>query len=351
MRGLPYEVKRQIQKARESALLAVETYNRPTANFRSGAFVVLMVIAWTALFHAIFVKRRVKPYYRKLGSRRFQKVDGDYRCWELAECTKQFFKDQNPAVRKNLEFFVALRNKIEHRSLPRLDAEIFGECQALLMNFEDLICGQFSDRYSVGSGLNFALQFSRSPRSARPQPADERGFKPIKEFVDRFRSSLTADVLGDTAFSYKVFLIPKIGSHAAGDTIAVEFVKYDPSKATEMSQFERVAALIKTKQVPVANLGLKRPSDVVIEVARRLGRPFNMHHHVLCYRHFNARPAKGAADPTACDSRYCVYDNVHRDYVYTPEWVDLLVEKLSDEALYNALLVPRITLSAPVKST
>ncbi len=35
MRDLPYEVKALLQKARESALLAVETYNRPTATFRS----------------------------------------------------------------------------------------------------------------------------------------------------------------------------------------------------------------------------------------------------------------------------------------------------------------------------
>jgi hypothetical protein len=35
MKGLPYEVKALLQKARESALLAVETYNRPTATFRS----------------------------------------------------------------------------------------------------------------------------------------------------------------------------------------------------------------------------------------------------------------------------------------------------------------------------
>ena len=57
MKGLPYEVKTLIQKARESALLAVETYNRPTANFRSGAYVLLMTVAWTSFFHAIFFRR------------------------------------------------------------------------------------------------------------------------------------------------------------------------------------------------------------------------------------------------------------------------------------------------------
>jgi hypothetical protein len=43
MKGLPYEVKSLVQKACESAQLAVETYNWPTAQFRSGAYVVLMI--------------------------------------------------------------------------------------------------------------------------------------------------------------------------------------------------------------------------------------------------------------------------------------------------------------------
>jgi len=43
MKGLPYEVKALLQKARDSAILAVETYNHPTAVFRSAAYVVLML--------------------------------------------------------------------------------------------------------------------------------------------------------------------------------------------------------------------------------------------------------------------------------------------------------------------
>jgi len=39
------EIKDHLEKARESALLAVETHNRPTAVFRSGAYIVLMNIA------------------------------------------------------------------------------------------------------------------------------------------------------------------------------------------------------------------------------------------------------------------------------------------------------------------
>src|SRR5262245_2691001 len=139
MKGLPYEVKALIDKARDSALLAVETYNRPTASFRSGAYTVLMTIAWTSLFHAIFLRRRIQPFYRKPNSRRDVRIDGDPKRWELKECLQQFYKEDNPPTRKNLEFFVGLRNKIEHCSLAQLDPGLFGECQAMLLNFESVI--------------------------------------------------------------------------------------------------------------------------------------------------------------------------------------------------------------------
>jgi len=349
MRGLPYEVKSLVDKARDSALLAVETYNRPTARFRSGAYVVLMVIAWTSLFHAIFRQRRIKPFYRKTGSRRYQKVDGEYKHWELAECLRQYFKDQNPPLRKNLEFFVAIRNKLEHCSMAELDPEIFGECQAMLVNLEKTLCDRFGNRYAINGGLSFALQFSSSPSpggAVGGATQRERSLKRIKQFIDTFRSSLSTDVQSDLAYSFKVYLVPKIGAHASRDAVAIEFVKYDPSKPDEMQQYERVVALIKPKEVHVANLNLLRPGDVVHRVAARIGRPFNMHHHILCYRHFNARPKGDAPDPTACDARYCVYDVAHKDYLYTAVWVEHLVKTLSDEATYKFLLVKKPTNSA-----
>ena len=36
----------------------------------------------------------------------------------------------SPPARKNLEFLLGLRNKIEHRHLPELDSGLYGECQA-----------------------------------------------------------------------------------------------------------------------------------------------------------------------------------------------------------------------------
>ncbi|MGC8561427.1 MAG: DUF3644 domain-containing protein [Phycisphaerae bacterium] len=339
MKGLPYEVKSLVAKARDSALLAVETYNRPTALFRSGAYVILMVIAWTALFHAIFVRKHIRPYHRKAGSRRYEKVGGDYKRWELCECLQQHFKDQNPPVRKNLEFFIDIRNKLEHCTMAELDPEIFGECQAMLMNFEETLCGEFGDRYAINSGLSFALQFSRRPNSSsgidRPQA---KAFKWLKQHIDSFRSSLSADVQNNLAYSFKVYLIPKIVNHPSKDAIAVEFVKYDPSKPDEMAKYEQIATLIKPRHVKVANLGLLNATQVITQVSQKLGKPFTHYDHLLCYRHFNTRPAGKATDPAQCDTRYCHYDEVHKDYCYEPDWIAFLVQTLRDGANHKVII-------------
>src|SRR5580658_6787447 len=115
MARLKKEVATHLEKARDSALLAVETYNRPRTSFRSGGYIVMMCIAWTALFHAIFFNRKRKPFYRKrINRRHFEMVDGDKKAWELSQCLTEFWGAEHPAVRTNLEFFVKLRNKIEH---------------------------------------------------------------------------------------------------------------------------------------------------------------------------------------------------------------------------------------------
>ena len=65
MRGEPIIVKQLLQKAKDSALLAVEFYNKPAVSFKSEGFITMMCFAWTSLFHAYFFKNGIKPYYRK----------------------------------------------------------------------------------------------------------------------------------------------------------------------------------------------------------------------------------------------------------------------------------------------
>ena len=125
---------------------------------------------------------------------------------------------------------VGLRNKIEHRSMPELDHHIFGECQACLFNFEDLLISEFGSKHGMNESLALALQFSNL-RTADQSKAIKALQKPlhrsVSNYLEQFRSSLSSDVSQDMRYSYRVFLIPKIANHAQQGDVAVEFVKYD----------------------------------------------------------------------------------------------------------------------------
>ena len=156
-----------LENSRNSALSAVEIYNRPNGKFRIENYIILMIIAWTKLLHAYFQTTIGEKYFYKGKNGRYIVVDGEKKAWELKECVKNYKKSSPPirineATEANLNFFIGLRNKIEHRywNSTELDILLFGECQAMLFNYENLLVGLFGSDFSINTCLAYALQFS-----------------------------------------------------------------------------------------------------------------------------------------------------------------------------------------------
>jgi hypothetical protein len=348
------EVKTHLQKARESACLAVEIYNKPLVEFKSGGFIVLMCVAWTSLFHALFFRKGIKPFYRqKDNPRRYMKVDGDYKAWELATCLKHHFGGDSPAARRNLEFFIGLRNKIEHRSMPELDPHVFGECQALLFNFEDMLFYEFGPEHAMNQSLTLALQFSHL-RDENQSRAVTRLHKPlaknVEDYLNTFRSALSADVRSDLQYSYKLFLVPKVANrsgHSEND-LAVEFVRYDPDDADQMRQYEQVMSLMKPVMSQALNVGGLKASDVckqilpVVQVVAGKGTRFTASsHHVRAWKFYNVRPPANDPHPEKTNTKYCYYDVAHKDYLFTHEWVAFLQKEFRKPGQFQKVMEHR----------
>lgn len=348
MSRLPKSVKRCLEKSRDSALLAVEMYNKPAIKFKSGGYIVLMVISWTALFHAIFFRQKKKPFYKD--GRFFRKRDGDFCYWELSFCLKQYFgaANNNP-IRKNLEFFIPLRNMIEHKSIPELDADIFSECQALLLNYDKIVEKEFGAKYCIRESLSFALQLFPSTKSLNSAVIDNPSTKPIVDFVRTYRNSITTEIINSGEYAFKAFLI-QVANHDSKKSLPIQFFSYDKLTDEQKKNVDRVAALVKNKhvQVPVQNMDLIKPSKVVSRVQKGLGNPklvkngrernkFNQHAHTQCWQIYKVRPINGHRNPELTNSEYCIYDEPNDSYLYTDAWVDFLIEEMQDEEKYNAL--------------
>jgi len=64
-----------LESSIDSALLAVEIYNKPKTVFHVENYITLMVMAWTRLFHAHFNNTIGDKYYYKSG-KKYKLVDG-----------------------------------------------------------------------------------------------------------------------------------------------------------------------------------------------------------------------------------------------------------------------------------
>jgi hypothetical protein len=264
MRGESNIVKQLLRKAKDSALLAIEFYNKPAVSFKSEGFITMMCIAWTSLFHAYFFKNKIKPYYRtsQKGKRpRFVKIKEklpngniieDYKWWELTECIKQYFKEKNDGVRKNLEFFSGLRNLIVHRNLPELDASLYAECQANILNFNNFLISQFGEKHRIDFMLSFSLQMFQQPTNFLEASKDvlkKKKAEEIVEFIKSFRSSLTDDIFSSPEYSFKAVLI-KVKNHESKDALALKFINEKDLTEEQKEQLKNTGlVLIKEKKV------------------------------------------------------------------------------------------------------
>lgn len=338
-RRLPQKVRTHLEKCKWAALAAVETYNRPNNPFRSALYTVLITIAWTALFHAVFHKRGRNPWYRRKqgdGGRgvRYVQVDGDPKHWELGECLKQYFRDRTTPVRKNLEFLIGLRNKIEHRQVPELDPSLYGECQATLMNLESMIVEQFGQTYALTEQLAVSLQFSQSSPAVQQKAIRnlvQCEAKTVTDYIERFRGRLSPNILNSQSYSYSVFLVPKLANRESAADVAVQFVHIDEASDADLKRLSQLNVLIKDKHIPIANLDLYRPSQVVEQLDQVLPVQITMHHHTMAWKYFRVRPPYGASRPKDTQPVYCVYDEAHGDYLYTQAWIDKLAAEFSTE--------------------
>jgi hypothetical protein len=331
-----------VDGSRDAALLAVEIYNKPRTTFRTQGFVTLMVIAWTRLFHAYFYRTIGDKYYYKKGGR-YEVVDGERKSWELSTCIGKYGK-LSQAVEYNLRFFVSLRNKIEHRQITRveLDTILFGECQALLYNYERQLIEWFGAEHVLNESLAFSLQFS-ALRTEEQKTANKEALssevQQIRKFIETYRAGVPGDIYNSQEYSVKLIILPKVSNTSKKD-LAVEFVRYDSLTDDEKAEYDRLVALVKDKRVvhEAANVGRLKPSEVTRQVKAARTGDFNQHDHTCFWTVFRIRPRNadieaGGTDPFETNTSYCHYDEPHNDFVYTQAWVDFIVRVLDEDLL------------------
>jgi hypothetical protein len=100
----------------------------------------------------------------------------------------------------------------------------------------------------------------------------------------------------------------------------------------------RGMVVVREQRRPVANLELLKAREAIARVAAAVPFIFNQHHFVQAYRALGVRPPRGDTPPERTTEKYCVYDELHKDYGYTPAYVNKLIRELSDTDRWGRLL-------------
>lgn len=316
-------------ESERQALHALDCYNASTGHYSD--FVVHMHIAWLYLLHARY-RREGTDYHYRDESGAYILLDGEPKAWELATCLRRGFDEASP-VRKNLELFISLRNKIEHRHERALQVATGGRAHALVINYDAERVRIFGPGFSIGDQLRFPV----SVHAITAAGSDELRLlaksvpKRTSAFLAQFDAGLDKATLEDPRFDYRVRLVPMLGPKSAAD-LALDFVNLDKLGEDDRERLVKAgrqgSVITKTKHVDVLRLGCLPAKRTALAIEKRLPFRFTVHHHTVAWRKLGVRPVGGAGDPTATDPRYCLYDEPFRQYAYTPAWVDRVVSEV-----------------------
>ncbi|WP_312269178.1 DUF3644 domain-containing protein [Pseudescherichia sp.] len=321
-----------LKKAREFAMLAVSVYNNPFTEFKTHGFIVNVVIAYTSLFHAIFEKRGVDYFYlNDDGSHKI--IDGDKKAWELKTCCEKYWLGRNTPEKSNVFFLIGLRNIIEHRGLPEIDTLTFGECQASINNFEDILINEFGDENALMVNLSLAMQLTRMSQQAQIdalKKVQSKNFTIVKKYIEDYKRDLEQEILESQQYRLRALLVPLIGKKASSSDISIEFINVNNLTEDELEKFDTGIAFIKG----VENQFKLKPKKVV-ELVQKKHKSFNLSTHAKFWKHFDVRPSH--VDKTL-KGKYCGYIEGFDGYLYNQEWVRKILSVYSDSKELDKVL-------------
>lgn len=297
-----------------------------------------MHLAWLYLLHAEFIRDGTDVRYReKKNPRRLVKIDGEPKLWELERCLRERWIDPKDPVRANISFFIALRNKIEHRYARvqrSLELSLSGHVQAHLVNFEDELTAQFGADYSLAEKIRFPVFVGTftQPGTEALKALQSKLPRKLKDFIEAYHTSLDPDVEKDQRFALRLRVTLDLANRGPAD-MAIKFTRFEdltPGQIQTLEEIGRTGAVIQRDRIRnVRGHGEYSPAQIAKIVNDAIPFTFNRAHVTSAWKRNRIRPPKGDAHPELTDEKYCTWDARHGDYGYTEAWVKKLIRECS----------------------
>jgi hypothetical protein len=256
------------------------------------------------------------------------------------------WQDQKQPVRANLALFIGLRNRIEHRYVRQqqsLATALAGECQALLLNYEEELTEQFGADTSLATRLRFPV-FIGSFTSAGEQALRKLRCQlpaTLRTFVADYQAALAPETSEDPRYEFRLRVVQELAPKDP-DALAILYTRFADMTEGEREAVEALGrkgqVIVREQKRNVVGHGLKKPTQVVQAVAAEIPFEFGRGHFTQAWKALNVRPAGNSDHPERTDDKYCLYDARHNDYGYTDAYVRKLVKECSTEKGFRTLL-------------
>ncbi len=322
-----------LRHARKSALEALRVWNDPTNGFRSGAFSLLFVTAWNALAIAVLDRKGACWWDAESAEGEVSRPTRDLVIEAIAGAGHE-------PVRRNVNFWIDIRNCVAHRYLPAVDAIVIPWAQAGLLDFESVLEDEFGTEYCIGDSLSVPLQLSgfRDPGVLGSLKKLQASLPIEVQAVLADARSVPDEILEDPRYMMRVAFVPFVPSSGRSPDAVAHFFRPGEVPSELDEALERYVVLQKLTTGARANL---KATQVVAEVQRRTGYKFNTNLHAEAARRLGVRSPRDEPDRTL-KLEYAELVTAFNQYAYTQLWVDHLVEELSDPVDFE-----RITGKAP----
>lgn len=277
-------------KSREAALAAVQIFNNPNITFRAESYIVLMIIAWTYLFHAYYRSHKIEyRYFTQQDKRRkFDKTKkGAFKNWELERCLNDRQSPIDKDTGNNLRFLIGLRNEIEHQMTTRIDDLLSARFQACCLNYNYYIKKLFKKVDGIDKHLSFSLQLSTISTEQKDMLSDHPEIPAnIQGYIQDFDSGLNDIEYSSQRYAYRIIFVPKTANRRGQADRVIEFVKSDSPLAKRInSEYAVIKETEKPKYLPGQIVDMMNEEDFP---------NFSMHNHTQLWQQLDAKnPAKG----------------------------------------------------------
>lgn len=335
--------KRTLDEARRQALVAIDFYNRPGERRGFGDFIVHIHLAWQNLLHADRKRRKAEIFYREPGGRRQFKrnPDGSKKTWDLKQCLKYEFDDNDP-IRANVEFFIGLRNHVEHHFQDSLLDATAPEAHACIINFEKELVRRFGTAETLGSELKFPVFVQSLSPSRYEEQRTLRQDLPatVSTFISEFQTQLPDDIRSNEHFAYRLLLLPMKGPKTEAD-LALNFVRQDDLSEEQLRDLlgQQGSVIVAEKYREAVHGDEMLPQAAAEAVEKRVPFRFDVNAFTHVRKQWQIGPAKaGDKEQLPNSSGYCLYSPAFKQFVYRPKLVDQIAQAVDTAEKYEALI-------------